>query len=87
MFLFLIYSTHLSFFPLPNKIQRLLGSGQTLQRNPVLQHHTERVFGVPLVISDRPVDAPLGAAMAVQSLFSSSPEKQGRNKSTVCTVL
>ena len=53
----------------------------------MLRHHTEQVFGLPLAISERPVDAPLGAAMAVQSLLSGKQEQTGRNKSTVCTVV
>ena len=49
------------------QIQRILGSGYTLQRNTVLQQHTEKVFGLPLVIKEG-IDSPLGAAMAVERL-------------------
>lgn len=49
------------------QIQRILGSGYTLQRNTVLQQHTEKVFGLPLVIKEG-IDSPLGAAMAVEHL-------------------
>lgn len=49
------------------QIQRILGSGYTLQRNTVLQQHTEKVFGLPLVIKEG-IDSPLGAAVAVEQL-------------------
>ena len=49
------------------QIQRILGSGYTLQRNTVLQQHIEKVFGLPLVIKEG-IDSPLGAAMAVEQL-------------------
>lgn len=50
------------------QIEKVLGSGNALQSNSVLQQHTEAVFKLPLEICDS-VDAPLGAAMAVKKLI------------------
>lgn len=49
------------------QIQRIIGSGYTLQRNTILQQHTEKVFGLSLVIKEG-IDSPLGAAVALEQL-------------------
>lgn len=49
------------------QVERVLGSGSTLIRNIVLQKHAESVFSLPLVVKEG-VDAPLGAAVAVNTL-------------------
>lgn len=49
------------------QIQRIIGSGYTLQRNTILQQHTEKVFGLSLVIKEG-IDSPLGSAVALEQL-------------------
>ena len=44
-------------------IQRIVGTGSALMKNPVLQKQVEQVFGLPLVLSDSS-EASVGAALA-----------------------
>lgn len=45
-------------------VQRIVGTGNALMRNQVLQTQVEQVFGLPLVLSEN-TDASTGAALAV----------------------
>ena len=49
------------------QISQVLGSGEALRKNPVLQTYTENVFGLSLLVLDE-VDSPKGAALAVRNL-------------------
>ena len=52
------------------QVKRVLGSGQMIQRPPVLpvfREHIRQVYNLPLVIKEE-ADAPLGAAIAVSRL-------------------
>ena len=51
------------------QVKRVLGSGSLLQKSAALRWHVEREFGLPLVLREA-VDAPLGAAMAVEAIRS-----------------
>ena len=46
----------------PPQVQRILGCGSALERNPVLQKHIEQVFSLPLLLTA--ADAAKGAALA-----------------------
>ena len=53
-------------FLLCHSVQRIVGTGSALMRNPVLQKQVEQVYGLPLVLRGS-VDASVGAALAVMS--------------------
>ena len=62
------YLGSLCLSPSPPQVQRILGCGSALERNPVLQRHIEEIFSLPLLLTA--VDAAKGAALAS---FSQSP--------------